>query len=465
MRIAHVATSIHIEQIDNRDDIFRKSKLQKYIQRKLKHVLEKTLIKNIEYLITVDSERKILRDAYVAVEGNLISSIGKTKDLETAQGSYDRIIDAKNMVATPGYINGHCHISYAHATRGIFRDDLGKDYLPNVFTLQGSMDPEEERLTSLLGITELLKYGTTTFVDPGSTKYLDECISAYELSGVRAVVGKHLASFENPYHLPIYDNDTAVQLTEQTIKDFHGKLDGRISAWAMPFAHAFTSDDLLKDLKKLCDQFETNITLHVTDAVDSSSDPTRDSSIVRLEKLGFHGDNVVLSHCVGINSDDIQSLINTNTPVIVCPTAVLKMGGGFGKNVPLSEMLDGGVTVGIGTDAANNSNLIETGRSVYLAAVLIKDASGDVTRIPAETAVELGTIGSSRAVGMGNSIGSIEVGKKADIVLYETMRPEWRTLFNPINNLVYSADVRSVHTVLVDGRVVIDDHQPTFVDE
>ena len=218
-------------------------------------MLEKTLIKNIEYLITVDSERKILRDAYVAVEGNLISSIGKTKDLETAQGSYDRIIDAKNMVATPGYINGHCHISYAHATRGIFRDDLGKDYLPNVFTLQGSMNPEEERLTSLLGITELLKYGTTTFVDPGSTKYLDECISVYELSGVRAVVGKHLASFENPYHLPIYDNDTAVQLTEQTIKDFHGKLDGRLSAWAMPLAHAFTNDDLLKDLKKLCDQF------------------------------------------------------------------------------------------------------------------------------------------------------------------------------------------------------------------
>ena len=123
------------------------------------------------------------------------------------------------------------------------------------------------------------------------------------------------------------------------------------------------------------------------------------------------------------------------------------------------------MTVGIGTDAANNSNLIETGRSVYLAAVLIKDASGDVTSIPAETAVELGTIGSARAVGMGNSIGSIEVGKKADIVLYETMRPEWRTLFNPINNLVYSADGRSVHTVLVDGRVVIDDHQPTFVDE
>lgn len=425
----------------------------------------KILIKNIEYLITVDDERKIIKDAYLTVDGNLISGIGKTKDLFPDESEYDRVIDAKDMVATPGYINGHCHISYAHATRGIFRDDLGKDYLPNVFTLQGSMNPEEERLTSLLGITELLKYGTTTFVDPGSTKYLDESLAAYEQSGVRAIVGKHLASKENPIHLPIYDHDAAMKLTEETIKAFHGQLEGRISAWAMPFAHAFTSDELLQDLKQLCDELNTNITLHVTDAVEASSDPTRESAILKLEKLGFHGSNVVLSHCVGINSDDVQSLISTRTPVIVCPTAVLKMGGGFGKNVPLSEMLDGGVTVGIGTDAANNSNLIETGRSVYLVAVLIKDASGDVTRIPAETAVELGTIGSANAVGLGKSIGSIELGKKADIVLYETMRPEWRTLFNPINNLVYSADGRSVHTVLVDGRVVVEDHQVTFVDE
>ena len=233
----------------------------------------------------------------------------------------------------------------------------------------------------------------------------------------------------------------------------------------MPFAHAFTSDELLQDLKSLCDSLNTNITLHVTDAVEASSDPLKESAIVRLEKLGFHGSNVVLSHCVGINSADVQSLAKTDTPVIVCPTAVLKMGGGFGKNVPLPEMLENGVTVGIGTDAANNSNLIETGRSIYLTAVLIKDATGDVTKIPAETAIELGTIGSAAAIGLGDSIGSIQVGKKADIVLYETMRPEWRTLFNPINNLVYSADGRSVHTVIVDGRVVVEDHKATFVDE
>ena len=131
----------------------------------------------------------------------------------------------------------------------------------------------------------------------------------------------------------------------------------------------------------------------------------------------------------------------------------------------LPEMLQRGVTVGLGTDAANNSNLVETMRSMYLAAVLFKDGREDVTMVPAETALEMATIQGARAMGLADEIGSIEVGKKADLVLFDTRRPEWRTIFNPVNNLVYSADGRSVHTVIVDGRIVVEDHTPLFVDE
>ena len=131
----------------------------------------------------------------------------------------------------------------------------------------------------------------------------------------------------------------------------------------------------------------------------------------------------------------------------------------------LPEMLKRGVTVGLGTDAGNNSNLLETMRSMNLAAVLYKDSRRDVTMVPAETALELATICGAQALGLEGDIGSIEVGKKADLVLFDTKRPEWRTIFNPVNNLVYNADGRSVHTVLVDGRVVVENHQPLFVDE
>ena len=121
-----------------------------------------------------------------------------------------------------------------------------------------------------------------------------------------------------------------------------------------------------------------------------------------------------------------------------------------------------GICVSLGTDAGNNSNLLETLRSMYLVTVLYKDARGTTDVVPAELAVELATLHGARALGLEHDIGSLEVGKKADLVLFDTRRPEWRTLFNPVNSLVYNADGRSVHTVIVDGRVVVEDHTPCY---
>jgi 5-methylthioadenosine/S-adenosylhomocysteine deaminase len=121
--------------------------------------------------------------------------------------------------------------------------------------------------------------------------------------------------------------------------------------------------------------------------------------------------------------------------------------------------------VALGSDSANSSNYLDLVRSVNMAAVQYKDARQDTHLIPAETALELATLTGARAFGLGDELGSIEVGKKADLVLFDTRRPEWQALFNPINNLVYSADGRSVHTVIVDGRVVVDAYRQSFVDE
>ena len=149
----------------------------------------------------------------------------------------------------------------------------------------------------------------------------------------------------------------------------------------------------------------------------------------------------------------------------MCPTAAVKGGVGITHTGMLPELLDKGVTVGLGTDAGNNSNLLETMRSMYLAAILFKDGRRDVKMIPAETALELATLKGAEALGLGEEIGSVEVGKKADLVLFDTKRAEWRSIFNPVNSLVYNADGRSVHTVMVDGKVVVEGHKVLFVDE
>ena len=217
-------------------------------------------IKGARFIVTMDPERRIIRNGSLVIRGQNIIQVGKTDDMTDVQA--DRVIDAKDMVVTPGFVNGHMHISYAHATRGIFPDDLGSAYLPNVFKLQAIMTEEEEYNTSLLAITELLKYGTTTFIDPGSTKYLDRCMDAYEQAGCRIIVGAHVTDRTNALDLPVSSTADAIQTIETTIERFDHKLDGRIRAWAMPFAPNMCTDELLLECKRLADHYNTGLTLH-----------------------------------------------------------------------------------------------------------------------------------------------------------------------------------------------------------
>jgi len=418
------------------------------------------------FIITMDLQRRIIADGSLIVQGQNIIQVGKAADL--AEVGADRVIDASDMVITPGFCNGHMHISYAHATRGIFPDDLGSAYLPNVFKLQAIMTEEEEYNTSLLAITELLKYGTTTFMDPGSTKYLDRCMDAYKQSGCRIITGAHVTDKPNSLGLPTYSTAEAVGIVESTIKEFDRKLDGRVRAWAMPFAPNMCTDELLLECKRLADHYGTGLTLHYNNSpnyVDTCLKETGLRPSHYLEKIGLLGENVTLAHMLGQDENEVAALARTSTRAVVVPTAAIKGGAGMTQTGLLPEMLDAGMAVGLGTDAGNNSNLLETNRAMYLIAVLYKDARQDSKAIPAETALEMATIQGAEALGLDDEIGSLEAGKKADLVLFDTRRAEWQTLFNPVNNLVYNADGRSVHMVMVDGQIVVEDHKPLFVDE
>ena len=423
-------------------------------------------IQGARFIITMDPQRRIIANGSLIIQGQRILQVGKKDELAAAQA--DRVIDATDMVITPGFCNGHMHISYAHATRGIFPDDLGSAYLPNVFKLQAIMTEEEEYYTSLLAITELLKYGTTTFMDPGSTKYLDRCLDAYRLAGCRIITGAHVTDKPNPLGLPTYSTAEAINIVKTTIEGFNGQLDGRVNAWAMPFAPSMCTDELLLACKRLADEHGTGVTLHYNNSpnyVEASLKETGLRPTQYLEELGVLGDNVTLAHMLGQDQSEVEALGRTGTRAVVVPTAAVKGGAGMTQHGTLPEMLDAGMTVGLGTDAGNNSNLLETNRAMYLIAVLYKDARQDSKAIPAETALEMATIQGAAALGLDGDIGSLEAGKKADLVLFDTRRAEWQTLFNPVNNLVYNADGRSVHTVMVDGKIVVEDHKPLFVDE
>jgi cytosine/adenosine deaminase-related metal-dependent hydrolase len=351
--------------------------------------------------------------------------------------------------------------------RGIFPDDVGSP-LDSVFKLQMAMTEEEEYLTSLLGIVELVRNGTVCFVDPGSTKFPDACLQAYTDAGIRVIMGDCVTDREAPFPLPRYPAAEAIERTAAFLEKWHGRLDGRLRAWAMPFSVDTCSAELLRELKRLADRHRTSLTLHHNSG-DKARQDSRATHGLRpteyLESLGVVGPNVVLAHVLGLDDAEIDCMARTGTTAAMCPVTAAKGGRGVREHGRLPELLAKGVKVALGCDSPNNSNHLDIVRALNMAAIQYKDARQDMRQIPAETALELATLTGAQALGVGDEIGSLEPGKKADLVLFDTQRPEWQALFNPVNNLVYNADGRSVHTVIIDGRVVVDGYRQTFVDE
>jgi 5-methylthioadenosine/S-adenosylhomocysteine deaminase len=409
-------------------------------------------IDNARFVVTVDPERRVIQDGSVVVEGQRITHVGKATDL--APISAERVIDAAGGLVTPAFVNAHMHISYAHAVRGIFPDDfVGHARLMEVFRLQSTMTEEEEYYTSLLAVTELLKGGTVCFLDPGSTKHIDACLQVYAQAGCRVVTGTSLIDRPDPRALPWFDTHEALARTERFIRTYDHRLDDRVRAWAMPFGTDNASPDFLLGAKRLADRYGTGLTVHHAGG-----------STLQLEAIGALGENVLLAHASGIDDAEVECIARCRASVVMCPSTILKEGGGIGDR-KLPELLERGVNVALGSDSANSSNHLDTLRSMNLVALAVKDARRDVRLVPAEQALELATLHGARALGLGQDIGSIEVGKKADLVIFDTRRAQWSALFDPINNLVYSADASSIRTVIADGKIVVDDFQPLFVDE
>jgi cytosine/adenosine deaminase-related metal-dependent hydrolase len=221
----------------------------------------------------------------------------------------------------------------------------------------------------------------------------------------------------------------------------------------MPFSIETCSDELLSGLKGVADEQRTWMTLHHVGG-----------TTLHLKELGVLGGNVLLAHAPDIDDDEVEAIAHSGASVVMCPSTSLKEASGLGTR-KLPELMARGVAVGLGADSANSSNCLDAVRVMNAAALGFKDARRDVRVCSAEQVLEMATLVGARALGLAEDIGSIEVGKKADLVLFDARRAEWRALLDPVNNLVYSADGRSVRTVIADGRVVVDDGRVVFADE
>jgi cytosine/adenosine deaminase-related metal-dependent hydrolase len=427
------------------------------------------LIVRGSHVVTMNAARDVIRDGALAVRGGVIVAAGKAADVER-DFTAARTIGGERFVVTPGMINTHIHITGEPMTRGYVPDDT--PFEENVFQwlcpLYAAFDAIDERTSGQLAAAEMLRSGTTTFLEAGTIRFLDDVVDGLNEIGIRARVGNWV--WDLPPEPSVYrsSTDRAIGLLQQQLEQLPSGPDTLVSAWSTLVGHTTCSDPLWRAAKQLADEHGVGMSFHMSPAqtdVDGFTAEFGQRPIVHLEEIGVLDRNVAITHCVHLDDTEIGLLAARGTSVAHCPTTALKVSYGVTQIGRFPEMVQRGVNVSIGTDGNNASNYSDLMRATYLVAGLFKDARRDPQMFPAETAYEMATIGGARTMLLEDQIGSLEIGKRADVVLHDADRPEWRPLLNVANQLVWSADGRGVHTVLVDGRIVVEDGHCTTIDE
>src|SRR5262245_24506930 len=310
----------------------------------------------------------------------------------------------------------------------------------------------------------MLRTGTTTFCEAGTLLDVGAVAVQVERIGVRAVLGRWTSDeVSGPGRLAL-TTQGALAANEQMLEEVNGRASGRIGAWPLLLGFGTCSQRLIVGSKSLADRHGTGWGM-----MHFASHPSRKTAdmlpLVALDAWGALTPSTKLSHMVYVDDADIALLARRGVKISHCPTAGLKHTKGLAAHGRFPEMLGAGLCVSLGGDSGNGSNHFDMLRLMYLAATIYKDSRLDVRVMPAERVLEMATVGGAEALGLERRIGSIEAGKRADLVCYDLNTPEWRPLLNPLNNLVYAATGASVRTVIIDGRVVLDDGRLTTLDE
>lgn len=432
-------------------------------------VVEVDLLIDAWYVVTMNANRDIIHRGSVAVRGNEIVAVGKTADLERRYRPARRL-GGDRFVLAPGMINSHIHVTGEPITRGYVPDDT--PFEENVFVwltqLYATADAGDERCSAQLAATEMLRSGTTGFLEAGTIRFFDEVLDGLTETGIRGRVGRWI--WDLPPEPDVYrqDTDVAIANLADQLERYREVADGRLSSWSTVVGHTTCSDPLWRAARELADEHGTGVSFHMSPAKidpDGFVAEFGHRPMIHLAELGVLRDDVAITHAVHVDEQELKVMAEAGVTVAHCPTTALKVSYGVTQIGKMPEMVQRGINVGIGTDGNNASNYSDLMRATYLVAGLFKDGRMDPQMFPAEKAFEMATLGGAKAMGLEDRVGSLEPGKLADCVLHDTDRPEWRPLLNVMNQLVWAADGRGVHTVVVDGRVVVDDYRMTGIDE
>ena len=419
-------------------------------------------------IITMDPTRRIIKDGAIAIDADKVVFVGKRRDAEQSIQA-NETIDGSRFVITPGFIDGHIHITGDPLTRGYVPDEIAVGFAEKlnrwVIPRYRAHSAEDERLSAQLAALDMLHSGTTCFLEAGTIRHLDAVVDGLHESGIRGRVGSWVEgrTFDPSIH-PRTSIDAAIQQLEDEVIKYPGHDDNKIAAWPLLIGHTTNPDEVWLAAKALADEKGLGISAHMSPYATDAEwflQNTGRRPIEHLSEIGVLGSNVSLTHVVHIDNSELEQLKKTKTSVIHCSIAAMKDACGISAVGRFPEMAKAGVNILLGTDGYA-SDLMHT---MKMTTAIFKDARQDSRIFPAHEALTMATLNAARALQLEHQIGSLEIGKKADFVCHDTQRIEWQPIQNIVNQLVCCADGRGVHSVWVDGVRLIDNYQSTVFDE
>lgn len=418
---------------------------------------------------------ELLWDGAVAVDDGRIAAVGPAAELPERYEPR-QTIDARDQLVMPGLVNTHMHLFGAFA-RGLVNDLSFTPWIQKKFHITSrGLNPDNYELGTRFTSLEMLKTGTTAFLDCGTYQGLEEAaVRGVETSGIRAVLARAMADVDDDLAAYLKRSDKATRENLEQCEAFVAEHDraaaGRVRAWPCPIQVTSASDELCVGAMELAERHGVGVVTHSNvDREDIEAHGLRfggSRPIERFESLGILNHRFAGTHMAWLSEREVELLIERRASAIHCPSASMKGAYGAFSNGRFPELIAAGATVGLGTDGPAAACFLDMFREVHLAATGHKEARLDWTLISPYQALELATIGSARAMLMEDEIGSLEPGKRADVVLLDLMRAEmipWHE-DNLLANLVYSGTGALVHTVLVDGRVVVRAGEVLTLDE
>jgi len=405
-------------------------------------------------MLTMDDQSNIIPDGLLAISGNTIHYIGKG---EKGSVSAEKELDAEGGLILPGLINGHTHAAMT-LFRGLADDLPLMDWLNNyIFPVEGKMDDDFVRVGSLLACAEMIMSGTTTFCD----MYLfeEEVARAAKEAGMRCLVGEVLYDFPSPNYGIV---EKGFIYTEALIERW--KRDPLINIAVEPHSLFTCGVELLLKANDLALRKGVPLILHMAETKEELEEIKKrfgKRPAQHLKDLGLLGPHLILDHCVHVSKSEIGLLAGHKVSVVHNPESNMKLASGI---APVPEMIARGIKVGLGTDGCASNNNLDLFGEMDMAAKLHKAQRLDPTVMDAQTLIQMATIDGARALGLGKMTGSLEVGKRADLIVIDINKPHLTPMYNPYSHVVYAASGQDVRHSIIDGRIVMEDRRLLTLD-